>query len=239
MGRGDEGPQGWFRNVRRTVSSIFEGLAVTMSWMFRRPITVQYPDKIEQPIQEALPDSYRGILELDVRLCTGCLLCEKTCPIQCISIGVEKNPAGGRDITRFDIDISKCMYCGLCSEACNFNSLRHSSEFEATQRSTADMVLHFVSQPVPIAKYKPGEAPPRLPRGSTLKQVIPGFQTRAGKRPGDPTPPPPAVERPPAPPAPPKPVEAPKPAEAVATPAPEPAPAPTPPPPAPDKEVTP
>jgi NADH-quinone oxidoreductase subunit I len=220
-GRGDALPQGWFRNVQRTVSSIFEGLAITMSWMFRRPITVQYPDKIEAPIQDVLPDAYRGILELDVRLCTGCLLCEKTCPIQCIAIGIEKVEGGGRNLTKFDIDISKCMYCGLCQESCNFDALRHSAEFEATQRSTADLLLHFVSTPQPVAKFKAGEAPARRPRGEILKEVIPGFRDRPGKRPGDPTPPPPPLPPRPAPAAAPVPPPEPQPAAPAAAPAPE------------------
>jgi formate hydrogenlyase subunit 6/NADH:ubiquinone oxidoreductase subunit I len=148
-------------------------------------MTIQYPDKIDKPVQEMLPDAYRGILELDVRLCTGCLLCEKTCPIQCISINVEKTEVG-RSITKFDIDISKCMYCGLCQESCSFNALRHSNEFEATQSDIRNLNLHFVREPVPVAKHKPGEAPARLPPGSILKNVLPGFGRRAGaaKNPG-------------------------------------------------------
>ncbi len=184
QGRGNGGPGNWFGNVHRAVTSVFEGLSVTMSWMFRRPMTIQYPDKIDRPIQETLPEAYRGILELDVRLCTGCLLCEKTCPIQCISVGVEKNAAGGRDIVKFDIDVDKCMYCGLCQESCNFGALRHSAEFEATQSSIANLNLHFVTQPTPVARHKAGEAPARLPRGEILKNVIPGYGTRPGKLPG-------------------------------------------------------
>ncbi len=204
-GRGSGGLSGWIGNVRRTVSSVLEGLSVTMSWMFRRPMTIQYPDKIAQPVQDTLPEAYRGILELDVRLCTGCLLCEKTCPIQCISIGVEKNAAGGRDLTKFDIDISKCMYCGLCQESCNFGALEHSAEFEATTSNRADLILHFVSQPIPVARHKPGEAPTRLPRGSILKNVIVGYGRRTGKVSGTPTPLPPVWEKPA-----PSPVEGPK-----------------------------
>ena len=44
----------YFGNIRRAVSSTFEGLTVTMSWMFRRPSTIQYPDRLEMPVQEAL-----------------------------------------------------------------------------------------------------------------------------------------------------------------------------------------
>lgn len=202
-GAGTGGVRGWFLNVHRAVTSIFEGLSVTMSWMFRRPMTIQYPDKIDKPVQEMLPEGYRGILEVDLRLCTGCLLCEKTCPLQCIDVGVEKNAAGGRDLTRFDIDIARCMYCGLCTEACSFGALQHTTQFEGSASRIDDLTLHFLSSPVPVARHKAGEAPPRLPRGSILKGVIPAHGSRTGKAAGAATPLPPPFEKPA-----PKPVEA-------------------------------
>ena len=38
----------YFKNISNSVLSILEGMAVTLSWMFRRPYTVQWPDKIEK-----------------------------------------------------------------------------------------------------------------------------------------------------------------------------------------------
>lgn len=194
---------GWFRNVQRGVSSLLEGLAVTLSWMFRRPVTIQYPDKLERPLTESLPEAYRGILEVDVRLCTGCLLCEKTCPIACITVEVEKNPAGGRDLKKFDIDVSRCMYCGLCSEPCPTGAIAHSAEFEAAAGNISDLTLHFVDSPVPVARHKAGEAPERAPRGSILKGVIQGYRGRRGPAPR-PAQPAPAPEGAPAPASPPE-----------------------------------
>jgi len=186
---------GWLRNVERSVLSILDGLAVTLSWTFRRPVTLQYPDKLEQRTQDALPPGYRGILEVDLRLCTGCLLCEKTCPIACIDVAVEKNAAGGRDLTRFDIDISRCMYCGLCSEPCPSGAIAHSAEFEATAASIDDLTLHFVRSPVPVARPKASETIERAPRGSILKDVIKGYGRRPGPAPRAAEPiPTPAVE---------------------------------------------
>jgi ferredoxin len=70
-------------------------------------------------VQDTLPFRYRGILEVDLEICTACLACERACPIDCIVIDAEKDKAaGGLVMTRFDIDMAKCMYCGLCSEPC-------------------------------------------------------------------------------------------------------------------------
>jgi formate hydrogenlyase subunit 6/NADH:ubiquinone oxidoreductase subunit I len=162
----------YFANIGRAIGTIFDGLSVTSSWMFRRPMTIQYPDRTAQTVQEMLPTAYRGLLEVDMVRCSGCLLCAKACPIDCINITVAKNQTTGiREIGHFDIDIGRCMYCGLCAEACKFDSLSHTAEFESASASPEDMVLHFVVDPVPVSKHKLGEGPARQPLGSILHRV--------------------------------------------------------------------
>ena len=113
------GVASYIKDIKDTVTSVFEGMTITFSHLVRRPMTIQYPDKIPVPIQETLPRRYRGILEVDMDICTGCLACERDCPITCITIGIEMDKeTKQRNFTHFDIDICKCMYCGLCSEAC-------------------------------------------------------------------------------------------------------------------------
>ncbi len=164
----------YFENIRRAIVSTFEGLSVTSSWLFRRPLTLQYPDRIERPVQDLLPECYRGILEVDLARCSGCLLCARACPVDCIDIGLEKNRATGvREITHFDIDIGRCMYCGLCTEACKFDSIVHTRDFEAVTDSPDGLTLRFVREPQPVSKHKAGEGPPRRLAGSILAEVAP------------------------------------------------------------------
>ena len=109
----------YFRNIIDTVTTIFDGMAVTASHLVREPATVQYPDRIKIRVQDTLPFRYRGILEVDVEICTACQGCARACPIDCIAIDVTKDKeTKSLVITRFDIDIMKCMYCGLCTEPC-------------------------------------------------------------------------------------------------------------------------
>jgi NAD(P)H-quinone oxidoreductase subunit I len=118
----------YFTRIARAATTTFEGMAVTMSWMFRKPSTIQYPFHPSAPHTrlggpETLPERYRGFLEVDTAVCTACLACERACPIEVISIAVEKVTMPGeaapvRAMTRFDIDLSKCMFCGLCVEPC-------------------------------------------------------------------------------------------------------------------------
>ena len=79
----------YINNISETVSTVFEGLTVTFSHLVRRPITVQYPDRLAKQVQDTLPLRYRGILELDLDICTGCLGCIRACPISCIAIDIE------------------------------------------------------------------------------------------------------------------------------------------------------
>ncbi len=164
-------------NILRAAGSIFEGLAVTLSWMFRRPMTIQYPDKIEKPIEEMLPERYRGILEVDLNYCIACLSCMRTCPIGCIRIEVGKHPqAGTRMLTRFDIDIGKCMYCGLCVEVCPTGCLHHTRLFEGTNAWYENLVLRFLDAPREPFKLQKGvESYPVDRSGAIGRSRLKGF----------------------------------------------------------------
>jgi formate hydrogenlyase subunit 6/NADH:ubiquinone oxidoreductase subunit I len=141
-------------NIVDTAKTVFEGMAVTCSHFLRKPSTVQYPDRIDVRIQDTLPFRYRGILEVDLEICTGCLACERACPIDCIVIDATKDKqTKAMVLTRFDIDIAKCMYCGLCSEPCPTGSIHHTPEFEGADFSLESMIRRFVKDPV--VAYKP------------------------------------------------------------------------------------
>ena len=135
-------------------------MAVSASHLIRRPYTIQYPDRTPVRVQDTLPFRYRGILDVDLEICTGCLACERACPIDCIVIVCEKN-AQTRELTisQFDIDIAKCMYCGLCSEPCPTGSIHHTTEFEGADFSLESLIRRYVPEPVVAYKVKKGPEP--------------------------------------------------------------------------------
>jgi NADH-quinone oxidoreductase subunit I/NAD(P)H-quinone oxidoreductase subunit I len=148
----------YLRNIWDTVWTIFDGMAVTASHLVRKPTTVQYPDRMPIRVQDQLPFRYRGILEVDLEICTGCLACERACPIDCIVIEAKKDMKTKEMIlSRFDIDMAKCMYCGLCSEPCPTGSIHHTPEFEGADFSLESLMRRFVKDPV--AAYKPKKGP--------------------------------------------------------------------------------
>jgi len=148
----------YFRNIVDAVVTIFEGMSITFSHLFRKPITIQYPDRMPVRVQDTLPFRYRGILEVDMEICTACLACERACPIDCIVIDMTKDPNTREMVmSRFDIDIIKCMYCGLCSEVCPTGSIHHTREFEGADFSQESMIRHFIKEPAVAYKPKKGE----------------------------------------------------------------------------------
>lgn len=52
---------------------------------------------------------------IDPEACTGCTLCAKKCPQECIT---------GQKKQTHVIDESKCIKCGVCKDVCNFDAVR-------------------------------------------------------------------------------------------------------------------
>jgi formate hydrogenlyase subunit 6/NADH:ubiquinone oxidoreductase subunit I len=154
----------YFRNIIDAVTTILDGMAVTGSHLVRQPSTIQYPDRIEIPVKDTLPFRYRGILAVDVEICTACMACERACPIDCIAIdAVKDKEAGGLVLQRFEIDIIKCMHCGLCSEPCPTGAIHHTTEFEAATFDIGELVYSFVKEPrVAYKVKKTGEDDPAI-----------------------------------------------------------------------------
>jgi formate hydrogenlyase subunit 6/NADH:ubiquinone oxidoreductase subunit I len=174
---------GYFGKIAVAARTVSEGLAVTLAQYFRRPTTVQYPDRTRVPVVDSLPERYRGFLEVDMDICTGCKACERDCPIDCIVIDLEKKE-DVRGVVRFDIDMGKCMYCGICVEACPTDAqsvgdleqtkcIRMTKEFEGATSDFPTLTFRFVRPGdfVPFFKPKKGEISSTKKRGEIARYV--------------------------------------------------------------------
>ncbi len=114
-------------------AGIAKGLRTTLEHLFKRPVTVQYPEEVLP-----LPLGYRGRVTLVVNpetgryRCTACGLCAKACPVEIIQIVRAKDEKGKPTPypERFEYNLLECIVCGLCVEACPFEALTMSQERE-------------------------------------------------------------------------------------------------------------
>jgi formate hydrogenlyase subunit 6/NADH:ubiquinone oxidoreductase subunit I len=62
-------------------------------------------------------------------VCVGCTFCARTCPDFAIRVERVDDPSS-RCVTRYDFDMSKCCFCGLCAEQCPTGALVHTGQYE-------------------------------------------------------------------------------------------------------------
>ena len=113
------------------LGEIVQGFALTLRYMFRPKVTVNYPYE-----KGPLSPRFRGEHALrrypnGEERCIACKLCEAICPAQAITIeaGPRRND-GTRRTVRYDIDMVKCIYCGFCQEACPVDAIVEGPNFE-------------------------------------------------------------------------------------------------------------
>jgi NADH-quinone oxidoreductase subunit I len=120
------------------VLSTLKGMLMTLQTSLRKPVTAQYP-------KQHLPLMERQVgfpaLTWDAKVgepyCVGCMVCVRMCPTQCMSGTMIDNPlhAEGKSTRRkiieeFEINLGRCILCGLCVEVCNFDAIEMSHEHE-------------------------------------------------------------------------------------------------------------
>ncbi|HEY7739288.1 MAG TPA: NADH-quinone oxidoreductase subunit NuoI [Steroidobacteraceae bacterium] len=131
------------RSVFRTVfmSELLVGLSVTLRNLFRRKITLHYPEE-----KTPMSPRFRGLHALrrypnGQERCIACKLCEAVCPAQAITIESDVGPDGTRRTTRYDIDLFKCIYCGFCEEACPVDAVVETRILEYHMEKRGDNIM--------------------------------------------------------------------------------------------------
>jgi NADH-quinone oxidoreductase subunit I len=120
---------------------LFQGLKLTGKALFRRKVTVQYPEE-----KTPLSPRFRGLHALrrypnGEERCIACKLCEAVCPAMCITIDSDERPDGTRRTTRYDIDLFKCIYCGFCEESCPVDAIVMTRHFEFHMEDRSQAVI--------------------------------------------------------------------------------------------------
>ena len=120
---------------RTYLPQIIGGLWITLKNLFRKKVTLSYPD---QP--PTLPAGYRGAPtlvkdSLGREKCVACQMCEFVCPPKAIKITpqeinkdseyafIQKGPK------TFEIDMLRCIFCGMCQYVCPERAIVLQNEF--------------------------------------------------------------------------------------------------------------
>jgi NADH-quinone oxidoreductase subunit I len=121
------------------LTELLSGMALTLRYMFRTPVTVNYPYE-----KGPLSPRFRGEHALrrypsGEERCIACKLCEAICPALAITIEAEPREDGSRRTTRYDIDMTKCIYCGYCQEACPVDAIVEGPNFEFASETREEL----------------------------------------------------------------------------------------------------
>ena len=141
---------GYFRNIWEGVLTVLIGMRVTWNHLFTRAVTIQYPD-----VKVRLPELARNRLYVNMDDCIGCDQCSMACPVDCITIETVKstpdvdlgmtsfNTKKRLYVTKFDIDIAKCCYCGLCVPPCPTECIKMTEVYEFSEFERHKLIYNF------------------------------------------------------------------------------------------------
>ena len=120
---------------------------------FAKSATQLYPAERNEP-----PKRYRGALDYNAQLCTGCSLCVKDCPSNAIEL-VIIDRAKKRYVLKYDMD--RCIYCGQCVINCKVKCMgmthedwehaKLNKDFSVYYGTEEDIAHYLAGVPAPVA----------------------------------------------------------------------------------------
>jgi len=140
----------YFKDIFASIWTILIGMKVTFKHLFVPAVTIQYPD-----VKLKLPERARNRLYVNIDDCIGCDQCSMACPVDCITIETVKSlptddlgvtSTGHKKrlwVTRFDIDIAKCCYCGLCVPPCPTECIVMTDVYEFSEFDRRNLIYNF------------------------------------------------------------------------------------------------
>lgn len=174
-----ENNQSYFGGIAQGIKTLAVGMKVTLKEYFTPKSTEQYPENRKTTLHVA--KRHRGRLvfkrtEDGAHKCVACTMCEKACPNGTIKIVSEmrtdeESGKKKRVLLDYQYDLGDCMFCELCTNACNFDAIEFTNDFENATFSREALVLHLDKE-----IYKGGSLPNLIDGGAPL--TIGKFNTK-------------------------------------------------------------
>jgi NADH-quinone oxidoreductase subunit I len=140
----------YFYNIFHALYTVVVGMKITFKHLFVPAVTIQYPD-----VKLKLPERARNRLYVNIDDCIGCDQCAMACPVDCITIEtIKATPDQDLGVTstgnkkrlhlpKFDIDIAKCCYCGLCVPPCPTECIVMTDVYEFSEFDRKNLIYNF------------------------------------------------------------------------------------------------
>ena len=167
-----ENKPSYFGEVAAGMKTLAVGLKTTLREYFTPKSTEQYPENRKTTLHVA--KRHRGRLvfkrnEDGTHKRVACTMCEKACPNGTIKITSEMvtNEETGkkkRQLVDYQYDLGDCMFCQLCVNACNFDAIEFTNDFENSVFDRGALVLHLDKE-----KYEGGSLPQLIDGGAPLE----------------------------------------------------------------------
>lgn len=115
---------------------MLRGMSITFRYLFRKPVTIQYPEQKRDVATMMRGRHYLRLWEDGMERCIACHLCEIVCPTQAIYVNDAPNPddepksKSPRYAAEFQINMLRCIFVGDCEEVCPVNCIVLSKEHD-------------------------------------------------------------------------------------------------------------
>ena len=136
----------YFKKVIEGGYSLASGMAVTLRYLFKKPVTVIYP-KERIPIKRFKgPIAFVKSDKTSDHLCISCNACIKICPSRCMSLESQKSAADGKRVLMdFKVNYMLCSLCSLCIEVCPTDALKHDDpHYDMVASNQKEMIMDLL-----------------------------------------------------------------------------------------------
>ncbi len=155
----------YFRNLGLGLITVLNSMGVAWRHLFTPSVTLQYPT-----VKWTMPERSRARLYNKIEDCIGCQQCARACPTNCITIQTEKRGKDEPEVFAsdgtviklrtvvYDIDMTLCCYCALCTFPCPTKCLTMTGAYEYSVYDKSEHIYHFAKEK-PLTAKTPAEQP--------------------------------------------------------------------------------